>query len=159
GPALGDPVPPLKVFAATGPQESKELDYAAERKDSPTLYVFVQAEHWNRAMARFLKELDKTIKTDHEDAILVAVWLSDKPDETRDSLPKVQQTFQFEAAVLTCFQGAKTGPDKWGISDMAHVTVVVAHQKKVAATFGWMSAKEADVPAVREALQKAVKKK
>ena len=42
GPESGKKVPALKVFDATGPKQDKEVDYAAERKDKATVYVFVQ---------------------------------------------------------------------------------------------------------------------
>ena len=38
----------LKVFDATGPLKDKEVDYAAERKGKPTVYVFIQADKWDR---------------------------------------------------------------------------------------------------------------
>ncbi len=44
GPAVGDKVPPLKVFAVTGAVGNKEVDYAAARKDKPTIYNFVQTD-------------------------------------------------------------------------------------------------------------------
>src|SRR5262249_2906562 len=58
GPDRGSKVPTLKVFDATGPAQGKDVDYATERKGKPTIYVFIQADKWDRPMARFLKELD-----------------------------------------------------------------------------------------------------
>lgn len=43
GPKAGEAAGELKVFAILGPVEKKEVDYAKERKDDPTVYVFVQA--------------------------------------------------------------------------------------------------------------------
>ena len=51
GPENGKKVPALKVFDTTGPKQDIEVDYAAERKDKPTVYVFVQADKWDRPMA------------------------------------------------------------------------------------------------------------
>ena len=42
GPEVGDKAPALKVLAVTGEHEGKEVDYAADRDDKPTIYVFVQ---------------------------------------------------------------------------------------------------------------------
>src|SRR5262245_60157951 len=76
GPAVGDKVAALKVFAVVGEHENKDVDYAAERKDKPTIYVFIQADKWDRPMARFLRALDKGVKKESEDAYIVAVWLT-----------------------------------------------------------------------------------
>ena len=59
------------------------------------------------------------------------------------------------ATALTCFTGNKDGPRDWNINGDAHLTVVVVHEGKVAATFGYRSVNETDVPAVRDVLKKA----
>ena len=57
GPDKGANVPGLKVFDVTGEFKDKEVDYAAKRKDKPTIYVFIQAEKFDRPMNRFLLSL------------------------------------------------------------------------------------------------------
>src|SRR5438874_10222916 len=76
GPEKGKAVPALKVFDVTGPNKGKELDYKAERKDRPTVYVFVRADKWDRPMARFLRGLDEAVRKE-KDVHVVAVWLTD----------------------------------------------------------------------------------
>jgi hypothetical protein len=156
GPEKGKAVPALKVFAATGPEQGKELDYVAERKDKPTIYCLVAADQFDRPIARFLKKLDEALAKDDAQAYIVAVWLTEDSDKTREYLPKVQQSLQLQATALTCF-GEKTGPKDWNVNADARLTVVVAYKQKVAATFGYNSVNETDVPAVREALKKASK--
>src|SRR5262245_45176764 len=73
GPDRNKKVPPLKVFDATGPNKDKEVDYAAERKEKPTIYILIQADKWDRPMARFLRELDGALQKEDEDSSLVAV--------------------------------------------------------------------------------------
>lgn len=158
GPSAGDAVPGLKVFAVAGQHENKEVDYAAERKDKPTIFVFVQAGHWDRPMARFLRELDQNIQKDHKDAYVVAIWLSEKPDDAKDYLPKAQESLKFEATGLTVFQGEKTGPDKWGINPDAHATVVITVGNKAAASLAYTSINDKDVDKVRKTLKKALEK-
>jgi hypothetical protein len=154
GPPVGGKVAPLKVFDVTGKHKDKEVDYAAERKDQPTVYVFIH--EWNRPVARFLRTLDEAIKQDFDKAYQVAVWLSEQPEQTKEYLPKAQQSLKLESTALTVFQGEKRGPDGWGINDMAHVTVVVVVKNKVAATFGLVSVNETDARPVRMALKKAI---
>src|SRR5579872_5946374 len=76
GPAKGEKVPSLKVFDATGENADKEADYAAERKDKPTVYLFVRADAFDRPMNRFMKTLDGAVKKDFADTYVVAVWLT-----------------------------------------------------------------------------------
>lgn len=155
GPAVGDKVPALKVFDATGTHKDKDVDYAAERKDKPTLYVFIH--QFSRPSARFLGTLDKAAKN-FEDFYIVAVWLTDESDKTKEYLPRVQQSINLEATAMTVF-GEKKGPEGWGLNDMAHVTAVVADKGKITATFGLVSVNETDAKPVQEAVEKVAKKK
>jgi hypothetical protein len=155
GPKVGDKIPPLPVFAATGEFKDKTVDLAKERGDKPAVYVFVQAEHWGRPMFRFIKKLDEGIPEEVKDAAVVAVWLGEKPDDYKEYLPKISQ--YFSAAALTVFTGEKAGPKDWGINLDAHITVVVAAKGKVAAALGFQSVNDTDAPTIREALKNALK--
>jgi hypothetical protein len=164
GPKVGDKVPALKVYAVVGMQENKEVDYAAERKEKPTIYLFVKSKEGGipeggRPAGRFMKELDKVVKETNADAYVVAVWLTDNEDRTKDYLPRIQMSLKFENTGLTYFQGGLKSPDEWGVNSDAHVTAVIAAKGKVAATFGYMSLNETDVPKVQESLKKAAEGK
>ncbi|MFN4260249.1 MAG: hypothetical protein ACK4RK_13210 [Gemmataceae bacterium] len=158
GPTVGDPVAPLKVHAVVGPVTDKEVDYTAERQDKPTLYLFIAKDKWDRPIARFLKELDQNAPKDSDDVLLVVVWLTDTPDNTKNYLPVAQQALQLQHAALTYFHGDDFSPQDWGINDMAHLTVVVGHKKKVTSVFGYLSVNETDVADVRKALRQAIGK-
>ena len=158
GPEKGARVAELKVYDATGAHKEKDVDYAAERKEKPTVYLFVNAEKFDRPMNRFMKTLDGAVKTDFEGAYVVAVWLAGDADKTKEYLPKVQQSVQYEATALTVFAD-KNGPKDWNINADAHLTAVVVNKGKVGATFGYQSVNETDVPKVKEALEKAAKDK
>jgi hypothetical protein len=155
GPDKSAIVPALKVFDATGEHKDKTVDYAAERKDKPTIYLLIRADKFDRPMNRFMKELDKLVKKDFADTYVVAVWLTEDAEKTKEFLPRVQQSVQYEATVLTYFAGDKAGPKDWNVNLDAHLTAVVAAKQKVAATFGYKSINESDVPGVRDALKKA----
>ena len=107
-------------------------------------------------MARFLRKLDEAVRKEG-DTRIVAVWLTDDAEKTKKYLPVAQQSLQFERTALTCFTGGKDGPKGWGVNADAHLTAVVANKGKVAATFGFRSLNETDVPGVRDALKKARK--
>jgi hypothetical protein len=155
GPDKGSKVPALKVFDATGLYKDKEADYAAARKEKLTVYLFIDAAKFDRPMNRFMKTLDGAIKKDFEGAYVVAVWLTRDPDKTKELLPRVQQSVQYEATALTLFADAGEGPKGWNINADAHLTAVVANKGVVRATFGYQSLNETNVPQVREALAKA----
>jgi hypothetical protein len=159
GPDQGQKVPALQVFDATGPHKGKEVDYATERKNKPTVYVFIQADKWDRPMAKFLRNLETTLQKDAGDAFVVAVWLTDNVEKTKDYLPLAQQSLKFHVTALVCFPGDKAGPKGWNVNADAHLTAVVANQGKVGATFGYQSVNETNVPDVYKALQKALKEK
>jgi hypothetical protein len=115
------------------------------------VYVFVSAKDFDRPMFRFLKKLDE----DLEDGLVVAVWLSDDADKSKEYLPKIAQ--YFKKAALTVFAGT-AGPQGWAINSDAHLTAVVAHQGKVVKSFAYLSLNETDVPAVVKTLKTALKK-
>src|SRR6478609_8816726 len=93
GPKAGEKVPALKAFGVVGAVEGKEADFAADRKDAPTVYLFVQAEEGGipvggRPLARFMKTLDGEVAR-VDGAKAVAVWLGEKAfDQHKDYLPK-----------------------------------------------------------------------
>ena len=158
GPQPAEKTPELKVFVATGDDKEKESDVTAGRKDKPTVYVFVQAEHWSRPMARFLKKLDEALPGISDEAHIVAVWLSEKPDDAKAYLPKAQMSLHFQSTTLSVFLGEKSGPKDWGINVDAHLTAVVALKGKVVNSFGFVSVNDTDVPAVQNQLKKALGK-
>jgi hypothetical protein len=159
GPKAGDKVAALKVLAATGDNAGKELDIAAERKDKPTVYIFIDADQFSRPIARYLKVLDGAVNNIGNDAHIVAVWLTSDQDKTKNYLPKAQMSIQLEATTLGQFPGAKSGPDGWAINDRAFVTTVVAHKEKVTANFAYVSVNETEVRKVARAVKEAIEKK
>ena len=152
GPKEAEKVPPLTVYAVTGAPKGKEVDYAGLRNDKPTVYVFVSAKDFDRPMFRFLKKLDEDLG---DDGLVVAVWLTEDVDKSKEYLPKISQ--YFKGAALTVF-GGTAGPKDWAINSDARLTAVVAHKGKVVKSFGYLSLNETDVLAVVETLKKAIKK-
>ena len=162
GPKGGEKVPELKAFGVVGIVEGKEIDFATERKDAPTIYLFVQAEEGGvpvggRPLARFMKKVDGEIaKVDG--AAAVAIWLGDKAfDKHKEYLPRINKSLSFEKTSLAAFDGEKSGPAGWGLNPDAHLTVVVANKGKVVKSFAFASVNETDVRPVMSALKKAIK--
>src|SRR5262249_55722264 len=143
---------PLKVFAVTGDPQDKEVEYAELRGDKPTVYVFVSAKEFDRPVFRYLKKLDEDVG---EEALVVAVWVTDEADKSKEYLPNISD--YFKQAALTVLGGAR-GQNGWGINTDAHLTAVIAHEGKVVKSFAYVSLNETDVPAVVAAVKKVTKK-
>lgn len=158
GPNVGVRVGKLPVFAATGAHENKEIDYAAERKEKPTIYIFVNGEHFSRPMAQYIREIDQKIANGKEKAEAIVVWMTDKLDETKEYLPKVQQSIQLQATALTIATGDKPRLQDWKINDDAHITVVVVNTGSVAGSVAHQSVNKTDAEAVIKLLKKATGK-
>jgi hypothetical protein len=154
GPKVGDKLEDFKVAGIVGLLENKEGSYIAERKDEPTVYAFVQGEHFGRPMARFLKVLDGKVKEANDKSVVAAVWLTEKPDMIKEYLPKVNMSLSFVNTSLGVFTGEKSGPNNWGVNVDAHITVVVAFKGKAAATLAFQSVNETDVEKVIAELKK-----
>ncbi len=159
GPKPDSPVPALTVQAVTGADAGRKLDIAAARKDKPTVFIFIQGAQWGRPVARYLKVLDKQIAAMQKDIAVIAVWLTDDADKTREYLPKAQQSLQFTATALTYDPDNKDGPNAWGLHERAFVTTIVSDGKKVRARFGHQSLNETNVPEVEAAVKNALEKK
>jgi hypothetical protein len=149
GPKVGEKPAELKVYAVTGESKEKDVNYTEIRKDKPTVYVFIQADKWSRPMFRFVKTLDEKLGDAGQ---VVAIWLTDDADKSKEYLPKIST--YFTNAALTVFTGEKAGPKDWGINIDAHVTAVVVNGGKVTKSFGYQSLNETDADAVVEVLKK-----
>jgi len=153
GPTTRAAVPALKVFVATGKSAGKEADVAADRKDDPTLYVFVRADAWDRPTARFLRALNDEARKAGGDAEVIAVWLTDDVDKAKDYLPRVDQSLQLGRTTFAVHPGDAAGPADWHVAGGAAVTVVTARGGKVAAAAGFKSVTEKDAPAAAAKLK------
>jgi len=158
GPKAGDAVPALTAYGVVGSVADKEADYAKDRGDAPTVYLFVQAEKFDRPTARYLKTLDQKVG-ELDDAVKdVAVWIGPDADKNKEYLPKVQQSLKFVKTDLAVFTADKAGPEKWSLNTDAHVTAVVANKGKVVKSVAYVSLNEMDVKGIEEVLKKDLKK-
>src|SRR5438270_6155296 len=133
GPAAGSKLEPLKVKAITGSHAGEELDFVAAREGKPTMYVFVQADKFDRPVARFLKTLDSDLGMDRQDVAIVATWLTDDVEKTTEYLPRAQQSINLSQTSLAVYAGDKNGPPGWSINDGAHLTAIIAADNRVVA--------------------------
>lgn len=163
GPKAGTAVPKLPAFAVTDKVAEKETDLSGERKDDPTVYVFVNADHFKdtnipfgRPAHRFLKTLDEKVG-DVTDAKIVAVWVGGEADKNKEYVPKIDK--YYANTVRGVSSADANGPKDWGLTSTSQLTVVLAHKGKVVKAWALESVNETDVKPVEEALKKATEKK
>ena len=152
GPAEKAEVPALKVDAVAGLVSGETKDFAAERKDKPTIYVFVQADKFDRPIARFLKVLDQELGKNRPDVQVIAVWLADDAQKSKDYLPRAQMSINLRQTVWSVYGGDKSGPTGWNIDVASSVTAVVADGAKVVKSFDYISVNDTVVPDVLKVL-------
>ncbi len=148
GPETGQKVEPLRVFATSGDHAGQALDIVADRAARPTVYLFVQAERWDRPMARFLRSLDQALRAPEARATLVAVWLTDDVEAARTYQPRAQQSLNLERTTWSVFEGPRQGPAGWSINDAADLTAVVVRDGRVLGSFGFRGPADTDLRAV-----------
>jgi hypothetical protein len=146
GPDVGSNIPPLRAAVVTGDNAGQELDVAQRRGAMPTVYIFIQADKWDRPVARFLRTLDDELRKNRTDVAAVATWLTDDVEGAKDYLPKAQQSLQLSQTSLAVFAGDKNGPPGWGINTSAHLTAVIATDSRVIASFAYRSLNETNAP-------------
>src|SRR5207247_3402432 len=86
GPDAGASVAPLRIAVVTGNDAGAELDVVKQRDGMPTIYIFIQADKWDRPVARFLHTLDDELRKDRPDVAVIATWLTDNVETTKDYL-------------------------------------------------------------------------
>lgn len=148
GPDPGSNISPLRVAVITGENAGETLDVAQRRGAMPTIYIFIQADKWDRPLARFLRALDDDLRKDRSDVAVIVTWLTDDVETAKDYLPKAQQSIQLSQTSLAVFPGDKNGPTGWSIDSRAHLTAVIASDSRVVAKFAYRSLNETNVPEV-----------
>ncbi len=159
GPKPGEKVTKLKVHAIVGAIQDKEVDYAAERKEKPTVYLFVNGDTFDRPIGRYLKAMDKSVAGIGKDVYVVVVWLTSDKEKTQKYLPILQRSLSFEATGLTYSLDGKEGPADWAINERANLTTVIVKDGKVLQSFAYVSTNDTDVPKAEAVIKKAVEEK
>lgn len=141
----GAVVPRLESVVCVGDKAGEKVDLAAARGQKPTIYIFIQAEHWDRPVARLVRGLDMKITETVTDGGLVVVWLSNNEvDRFREHLPRVQQSLQLAMTTYSVWPGDAFGPKAWGLNRDDHVTVVTARDGRVLGLHRFRSTNEGD---------------
>jgi hypothetical protein len=157
GPPVGSKAEALRAFVTVGERAGEAADLASERAGKPIVYVFVQADRWDRPMARFLRALDQAVAQGGEgmdEAEMVAVWLTEDVPAAKEYQPRGQMSLNLARTRWSVFEGGRLGPSGWAINPEAFLTVVAVRDGKVAGRAGFLSVGEGDVPGVIQWLAK-----
>jgi hypothetical protein len=155
-PAVGTEAKAFKAFGVTGQFDGKEVELAAAPVAHGQLYLFVAADRFDRPVARYIKTFDDHLLKGIEGVKALdvyAIWLTADPQQSKDYLPKAQQSLRLGQTSLAVFEGAKQGPDGWALDADAHLTAVLVRNGKIAASLAYGSTNETDVPALIEAVK------
>ena len=135
----------LESVVCVGDQVGEKAELAQARGKNPTIYFFIQAEHWDRPIARLLRELDIKVKDGISDGRIVAVWLSNNEvDRFKEHLPRVQQSLKLAMTTYAVWPGDPFGPAAWNINRDDHVTIVTARDGKIIGRHAYKSTNEGD---------------
>ncbi len=156
GPKAGDKVPALKVKALVGPLADKEVDYPAERKELPTIYLLIHAEKFGRPTAQLMRGLETKITEVNDQATIVAVWIGGDAKKNEEFLPRIQMSLKFENTALAVCD--TNNPVGWNINTDTHVTAVVAVAGKVVESYALVSTNGTDAKTLLDRLTKALAK-
>jgi hypothetical protein len=148
GPAAGSAAKPFKTVALAKDEDPREIDFISQRGDKPTIFLFVQADTFDRPIARFMRTLDQDLVKNRDDVNVIAKWLTDDVDKSKTYLPRARESLKLSQTTFTVFPGEKTGPDGWAVNGDARLTAVVVEKGKATASFGYRSVNETDVPSV-----------
>ncbi|MBI1322985.1 hypothetical protein GC170_07340 [bacterium] len=144
-----DDVPALDAIVCVGEGLGQKVDLVKTRGTKPTVYMFLQKEHWDRPTARLLRELDLQIRDKLTDGGIVAVWLTDEPVQgLQEHLPRVQQSIKLSMTTYAVWPGNAFGPPDWGLTRDDHVTIVSAKGGKVIRRHTFRSTNDGDAPKV-----------
>lgn len=142
GPKADAKIPALKATFASGKYETQEIDIAGERKNDPTIYLFINNEKFDRPTGKLIRTIDSSLESMDEKMHAYAIWVGGDANVHRERLSRIHQSLKFEKTDLGWPSDAKL--EEWNISPDAILTIVVAKDGKVAKTFGWKTIQEGD---------------
>ena len=142
-------VPALNAVVCVGDDAGQKTDLTKARDKSPTIYMFIQGDKWDRPIARLLRELDTKVKDEVSDGRVIAVWLSNNEvDRYKEHLPRVQQSLKLAMTTYAVWPGDPFGPAAWNINRDDHVTVVTTRDGKIRGRHTFQSTNEGDAPKI-----------
>lgn len=154
GPQPGEKLPALKVVGAYDDIEGKELDFVEQAGGKPTLLIFVHKV--TRPGAAVSRALTNYAASREKDGMKVyVVWLHEDKTKAADFLKIARKSLGLKGLVGISPDGIE-GPGKYGLNKNVELTILVAKEGKVTASFALVQPSVNDTPSVGEAIVKQV---
>jgi hypothetical protein len=146
GPQPGEKLPPLKVVGVYDGEAGKDLDFVAEAAGKPLLLVFV---HKLTRPSMLLTRLVTYYAKDREaDGIVTRiVWLDKDRSAAEEYLVRARRSLQFRVPVGISPEGDE-GPGAYGLNRNVALTVLVAKEGKVTASFALIEPSDTYAPEI-----------
>src|SRR2546427_792295 len=153
GPQPGEKTTPFKSVELRGEGAGKERDIIAEHEGAPTTLIFVHGVE--RSMAPLMTVLDEYARERKDVLKTEFVFLSGDRLSSQQRLPLVGQSLRLQSPMSLSADGAE-GPGNYGLNKECLMTVIVARENKVAASFALVQPGMADATKIISAIAKVV---
>jgi len=156
GPKISETLAPFKVHVFTGLSAGEDIQLLTEPKDTPRVLVFVH--ELTRPVLQLLRPVDRFACDRAPDGLETHfIWLTDDKGKTRQYLENAKQSLNIFSPIAISLDGIN-GPEKYGLTDKAKVTILVAKGNKVVANFAFADPNETHARQVNAAIDKLVVK-
>ena len=154
----GKEISPFYVTKTAGAEEDgvacgKNLCYRCKNGSRPQVMVFTRST--DDKVVALVQKLDEQLAA-HEDAQLRAFvnMLGDSKDAAADSVKKLAVASKAKNVPFVVPNEFENGPEDYGISPKADITIIIDNNEKVVASHAVTSAKDLDVDAVIKDVKK-----
>lgn len=158
GLAVGKSINPFYVTKTAGAEEDgvaygENLCYRCKNGSRPQVMVFTRST--DEKVVALVKQLDAQIQK-HEEAQLRAFvnMLGESKDAAAQSVKKLASASEAKNVPFVVPNEFENGPEDYGISPKAELTVIIANEAKVVANYAVNSAKDLNVKAVLGDIEK-----
>ena len=151
GPQKGEKTPPFKVLDLNGPNQGKEIDYITAWKGAPTVLCFIH--ELTRPSAQLFRRLDEYGARNKDALKTLFVSLTEDVQKSERGLPATIKSLQMKSIVSVSLDG-KEGPGSYGLNKEVLLTIIIARENSVVASWAIVSPNETDFPRIQAVLDK-----
>ena len=153
GPQPGEKTTPFKCIEVLGDAAGKDRDLITMHKGASTQIIFVHG--LERSMVPLMTVLDEYGALRKDKLRTEFVFLSRDPVESRQKLPLVAQSLKLKSPISLSTDGIE-GPGNYGLNKECLLTVIVAKENTVAASYALVQPGIADAPKILRAIAKVI---
>ncbi len=152
GLAAGKSIAPFYVTKTAGAEDDgvacgDNLCYRCKNGSRPQVMVFTRST--DAKVVELVKQLDEQLQKNEEAQLRAFVnMLGDSKDAAADSVKKLATATKAQHVPFVVPNEFENGPEDYGISPKAELTIIIANEAKVVANHAFASAKDLDVKAV-----------